>query len=79
MGLARKVGFDEVNVDDMEELLNSRKEELSVEDLVQVEDRHYHIKMMMRKQRSFENMLTLTSNRLEEAFRPVEECLAIQD
>jgi hypothetical protein len=37
MELAKNVGFDEVNavtVEDGEELLNSRKEELSIEDLV---------------------------------------------
>jgi hypothetical protein len=44
--LAKKVGFVEVNMDDMEELLNSRIEKLSIEDLVQVEEGYYHIKIL---------------------------------
>jgi hypothetical protein len=50
--LAKKVDFDEMNVDDVEEILNSRKEELSIEDLAEVEEGHYHIKMLMREHRS---------------------------
>jgi hypothetical protein len=40
MGLGKKVGFNEVDLDVVEELLNLHKEELPPEDLIQPKKEH---------------------------------------
>jgi hypothetical protein len=73
MGLGKKVGYNEVDLDVMEELLNLHKEELSPEDLVQPKKEHEGEEEGTAK---VEVVHTLMSKRLVEAFHLVEEGLA---
>jgi rhamnose utilization protein RhaD (predicted bifunctional aldolase and dehydrogenase) len=69
MGLGKKVGFNEVDLDVVEKLLNFHKEELSPEDLVQLKKEHQEEEEGTAK---VEVVHTLMSNRLVEPFHPVE-------
>jgi hypothetical protein len=79
--LAKKVGLEEVDVDAVDELINSLKEELSTEDSVQLEKEHLEEEDEEEEEvtAKAEEVRTLRSLRLAEAFHLVEEDSASLD
>jgi hypothetical protein len=71
--LAKKTGLDKLNVDVVDELMNSHKEELSTEDSVQREKKQEEEEETAKA----EEVRTLRSQRLAEVFHLVEEGSAI--
>jgi hypothetical protein len=69
--LAKKVGFDGVDLNDVEELLHSHKEKVSTEHFLQLEKEHEEGEVKV------EVVRMLMSKRLAEALRLVAEGLAI--
>ncbi|XP_074854943.1 tigger transposable element-derived protein 1 [Carettochelys insculpta] len=76
LGLAKKVGFDEVEEADITQLLQSHKEELTNEDLMQLEVLRAMEEegLEVKEESTHQN---LTAKRLSEAFRMIEAGLQI--
>lgn len=77
VSLAKKVGLAEVELGDVQELLDSHKEELSPQDLLDLEKEKERDKAENKEE--VDVVRTLTAKRLTEAFRLIESALAILD
>jgi hypothetical protein len=82
--LTKKVVLVEADVDGVEELIKSHKEELSTEDSVQLEKKHQEEEEDEKEEKedrteNAEVLRTLRSRRLAEAFRLDEEGSCILD
>ena len=76
--MALKVGFEEVDEDDVEDLLLSHREELSNEDLVALEEEHIRVE----SESSPEEVVpvkTLMTKVMAKGFKLVDEAMAIFD
>jgi hypothetical protein len=76
--LANTVGFSEVDLDDVVDLLMSGKEELSSEDLIEVEEES-RVAAGEKGMEEGEVVRMLASERLYEALRGIDQALAIFD